>query len=200
MTNPAIPERIKPDLSDGIEGVRFRYIENKCDDRKREMSQLLYDGLQVLCRKLSDIGVVRIIHQGIYNPRRVRGGSRWSNHAYALAIDLWGFEFDDRSIVRVLDWKPRKKHPVIEEIAALCRRLFGEVVGPDAGMHADHIHAGYHGSRYIEQARKYRKIFAKMKKEELDPDWFFAMKRLYEKYADDKETIKWLNIIRPYFD
>jgi len=150
MTAPKIPDKVPVPLLDGIAGVRFSYVtEYPKLDVKRSMSELLHRGLEGFCRELYALGVRTIIHQGVYSARSVRNGTDWSNHAYALAIDLYAFVFESGTVVPVSEWKISNKVYQIEMIWRIARRYFSEVITPaDNKLHADHIHVGYSGKRY----------------------------------------------------
>ena len=182
MTPPRIPDEISVDLSRGISGVMLSYVTSyPKTDIKRSMSELLYRGLQGFCSELYALGVRTIIHQGIYNARSVRNGNDWSNHAYALAIDLYAFVFESGAVVPVSEWKQAHKVAVIERLwnenetgKGIAHRYFSEVITPETNkLHADHIHAGYSGKRYQQETAKwYRAWNAPVEPEHIEPDTY----------------------------
>lgn len=157
MTAPSIPDAVPVDLTNGISGVMFAYVTSYPHlDTKRTMSELLYLGLEGFCRELYGLGVRTIIHQGIYNARTVRNGNDWSNHAFALAIDLYSFVFENGTVVPVSSWKKTHRVDIIEKIWGVAERYFSEVITPaDNKLHADHIHAGYSGKHYARERAKW---------------------------------------------
>jgi len=159
MTPPRIPDEISVDLSRGISGVMLSYVTSyPKTDIKRSMSELLYRGLQGFCSELYALGVRTIIHQGIYNARSMRNGNDWSNHAYALAIDLYAFVFESGAVVPVSEWKQAHRVEVIEKIWGIAHRYFSDVITPETNkLHADHIHVGYSGKRYQQETAKWYK-------------------------------------------
>lgn len=48
-------------------------------------------------------GAVAVRHIGTYNCRKIAGSSNLSRHAYADAIDLYGFEMDDGELYTLID-------------------------------------------------------------------------------------------------
>lgn len=159
----AIPERIDVDLLNGINGIKFRYFESTKDDTHRDMSNLLYLALMVFTRILKGLGVVRIYHQGIFNDRNIAGTNRKSNHAYACAIDFWAFEFADGRIIQV----SQHPHAFLSDVIKICRDIFSEVVAPPSKNHADHIHAGFNGSKYESEKSAFRKRLDKLNEQQM---------------------------------
>ncbi|MGB3408542.1 MAG: extensin family protein [Jannaschia sp.] len=87
--------------------------------------------------------VVGLSHQGSYNCRAIRGGTRPSTHATARAIDIRGVTLaDGRDITLLGNWKGDGA------VAAFWRALrdggcdwFTATLGPDFNAaHADHLH------------------------------------------------------------
>lgn len=111
-----------------------------------------------------------IRHFGVYNCRRVRGKAKLSEHAFANAIDVGGFEFGAQKTgplhhafkVSVLDhWDARTGeerlhakflYRIAEELS---RRpdIFRGILGPGAPGHDDHYHFDVGPYRYIDIGR-----------------------------------------------
>ena len=87
----------------------------------------------------------RVHHVGTYSCRRMynRPSGRMSQHAYANAWDVTGFELADGRVVSVLQhWQPRG--PLRDFLRAVrddACRIFDVVLGPDFNeAHRDHLH------------------------------------------------------------
>ncbi|MEO1573462.1 MAG: extensin family protein [Pseudomonadota bacterium] len=96
-------------------------------------------------RRILGSELVRVHHAGTYSCRRMYGRSRgkMSQHAYANAWDVTGFELADGRIVSVLkDWSAggdaQRFLRVVHRDAC---RTFNVVLGPDYNAaHRDHFH------------------------------------------------------------
>ncbi len=95
-------------------------------------------------------GLKRIHHFGTYSCRRMynRDSGRLSEHAFAKAWDVSGFELEDDRIVSVLShWK--KRGPMREFLRAVHNdacRVFNVTLGPDYNTaHHDHFHVDVGG-------------------------------------------------------
>ena len=90
--------------------------------------------------------VVELRIMGTYSCRRMNNGSgtaRFSEHAYANAIDVGGFRLADGSIITVLKgWKGGlEEQNFLREVHAGACRGFATVLGPGAdAFHYDHFH------------------------------------------------------------
>jgi hypothetical protein len=79
-----LPENYPMKLYHGPKEYKSFYIHSKCHD----------SALHVFTKALEHYGADGINgsgmdqYYGCYNPRRMRGGSRWSTHAWACAIDF----------------------------------------------------------------------------------------------------------------
>jgi Extensin-like protein C-terminus len=99
--------------------------------------------------------VVELRTMGTYSCRRMNNGSgtaRFSEHAFANAIDVGGFRLQDGSIITVLKgWKGGlEEQNFLREIHAGACRNFATVLGPGAdAFHYDHFHMDLarHGRR-----------------------------------------------------
>ncbi len=96
-------------------------------------------------KKLLGSGLKNIHHAGTYSCRRQRGNSSgaWSEHAFANAWDITGFELQDGRVISVLKhWASNnaKGHFLHDARNAACR-VFRVVLSPDFNAaHKDHFH------------------------------------------------------------
>lgn len=95
-------------------GVDLTYYDGTPTPRIRaacEMAQALTDTVEDVKAQ----GVVAIRHIGTYNCRPIAGTTTLSQHAYANAIDLYGFEFDDGSYYTLIDdWEKDTTDPATD--------------------------------------------------------------------------------------
>jgi hypothetical protein len=98
--------------------------------------------------------VVELRIMGTYSCRRMNNGSgtaRFSEHAFANAIDIGGFRLQDNSIVTVLKgWKGGlEEQNFLREVHAGACSHFATVLGPGVAFHHDHLHMDLarHGRR-----------------------------------------------------
>lgn len=92
----------------------------------------------------------RVHHAGTYACRRQRGNSsgEWSEHAFANAWDVTGFELENGQVISVLkDWDGGKsrteknKAKFLRKARGSACRLFRVVLSPDYNAaHKDHFH------------------------------------------------------------
>jgi hypothetical protein len=95
-------------------------------------------------------GLKYIYHAGTYSCRRQRGNSSgaWSEHAFASAWDITGFELNDGRVISVLKhWnkgtskKNRAKAIFLRDTYNSACRVFRVVLSPDFNTaHQDHFH------------------------------------------------------------
>ena len=95
-------------------------------------------------------GLNRVFHAGTYSCRRMVGNSSgaWSEHAYANAWDVTGFELKDGTIISVWeDWRKADSDDAVRKAAFLkdargtACKLFRVVLSPDYNAaHKDHFH------------------------------------------------------------
>jgi len=90
-------------------------------------------------------GVKSILHAGSYSCRRQVGNDsgEWSEHAYANAFDVMGFELEDGRVISVLsDWNGGKKEKrFLRDIRRQGCKIFRVTLSPDFNAaHADHFH------------------------------------------------------------
>jgi hypothetical protein len=99
--------------------------------------------------------VVEVRTMGTYSCRRMNNGSgtaRFSEHAFANAIDVGGFRLQDGTVITVLrGWKGgAEEQNFLREVHAGACRQFATVLGPGAdAFHYDHFHfdMAKHGRR-----------------------------------------------------
>ncbi len=109
--------------------------------------------VNALAEKFLGAKVKKIHHAGTYSCRRQRGNNSgaWSEHAFANAWDITGFELEDGRVVSILrDWdgnknlsrqerKARKKF--LHKSRDKACRLFRVTLSPDFNAaHKDHFH------------------------------------------------------------
>jgi hypothetical protein len=98
--------------------------------------------------------VVELRTMGTYSCRRMNNGtgtSRYSEHAFANAIDIGGFRLADGSLVTILKgWKGGlEEQYFLREVHAGACSHFATVLGPGVALHHDHFHMDMarHGRR-----------------------------------------------------
>ncbi|MEM7642944.1 MAG: extensin family protein [Pseudomonadota bacterium] len=87
--------------------------------------------------------IVSMRHQGSYNCRPIRGGTRLSTHATGEAVDVAGVTLSDGRRLELLDgWDdPGAVGVFWRELHGSACRWFVTVLGPDFNaLHADHFH------------------------------------------------------------
>lgn len=124
-----------------VGGARLDPLETSCSVALRLAAWERY-GLRPAAATLG-AGVTRLYHQGSYNCRPIRGGTRLSTHATAEAVDIRAVGLDDGRILSLVSgWSApggiggfwRAAH------GAACE-WFVTVLGPDYNrLHADHFH------------------------------------------------------------
>lgn len=92
----------------------------------------------------------RVHHAGTYSCRRQRGNSsgEWSEHAFANAWDITGFELENGQVISILkDWEGGKtrseknKAKFLHKARGSACHLFRVVLSPDYNAaHKDHFH------------------------------------------------------------
>jgi hypothetical protein len=100
--------------------------------------------VQPIAQKYFKQPVAKIIHVGTYNCRPMRGSSQLlSEHAYANAIDITGFQLQDGTVINV------KRHwnhegdagKFLHTVAKKACRKFRKVLTPNFNaLHHDHFH------------------------------------------------------------
>ena len=88
----------------------------------------------------------RVHHVGTYSCRRQNGNSsgRWSEHAFANAWDITGFELADGRVISVLkDWngKDKDRKAFLRDTRNKACKIFRVTLSPDYNKaHRDHFH------------------------------------------------------------
>ncbi len=90
-------------------------------------------------------GVKRIQHAGSYSCRKQRGNGSgaWSEHAFANAFDVLGFELDNGQTVSVLkDWNGSpERRKFLRDVRRQACKIFQVTLSPDYNeAHKDHFH------------------------------------------------------------
>ena len=101
--------------------------------------------IDALARKYFDQPLVKIHHYGSYSCRRQRGNSsgQWSEHAFANAWDVAGFELKDGTRINILkDWNgERNKVKFLRGAREAACDIFRVTLSPDYNeAHKDHFH------------------------------------------------------------
>ena len=101
--------------------------------------------IQVLAQEMFGQRVTKVIHYGTYACRNVNGASsgKRSQHSFANAIDIAGFELANNDSISVLrDWgKPNAKGEFLLKLRDSACDYFKTVLGPEYNkLHADHFH------------------------------------------------------------
>ena len=96
-------------------------------------------------RQILGSGLARVHHVGTYSCRRMynRSSGSMSQHAYANAWDITGFELDDGRVVSVLKhWRAGGElQTFLRAVRDDACRIFNIVLGPDYNAeHRDHLH------------------------------------------------------------
>lgn len=97
-------------------------------------------------------GIKRIQHAGSYSCRRQRGNSSgaWSEHAFANAFDVLGFELDNGQTISVLnDWNGSlERRKFLRAVRRQACKIFRVTLSPDYNeAHKDHFHVDMGPSR-----------------------------------------------------
>lgn len=102
--------------------------------------------VDALAQKRFDQPLTKIHHMGSYSCRKQRGNGsdQWSEHAFANAWDISGFELEDGTLITVLSgWNSdNKKHrKFLREARQQACRVFNTTLSPDYNAaHRDHFH------------------------------------------------------------
>lgn len=113
-----------------------------------------------LAKKYLGSPLKRVHHAGTYACRRQKGNGsdEWSEHAFANAWDITGFELEDGQMISVLnDWngpksrEARKKAKFLRKTRKSACGLFHVVLSPDYNAaHKDHLHLDQGPSSYCQ--------------------------------------------------
>jgi hypothetical protein len=97
-----------------------------------------------LAKDILNAEIKSILHQGGYSCRnQVSSSSLMSSHAYAEAIDLTGFEFENHPTITVRTnfLGEDQSAQFLKTVAQMACKEFGTVIGPGYDdFHQDHLH------------------------------------------------------------
>ena len=99
-----------------------------------------------LAQKRFDTGLKKIHHAGTYSCRRQNGNNsgQWSEHAFANAWDITGFELNDGRVISIQkDWKGNDKtrRKFLRDARYKACKIFRVTLSPDFNdAHHDHFH------------------------------------------------------------
>lgn len=101
--------------------------------------------LDGLAQERFGTGLKKIHHMGTYSCRRQNGNNsgQWSEHAFANAWDIAGFELSDGRLISVrLDWpKSNDKAAYLRDARDAACKIFKVTLSPDYNAaHYDHFH------------------------------------------------------------
>jgi hypothetical protein len=88
----------------------------------------------------------QVYHVGTYSCRRQNGNAsgRWSEHAFANAWDITGFQLSDNRVISVLnDWngEDKARRKFLREVRDKACKIFRVTLSPDYNRaHRDHFH------------------------------------------------------------
>lgn len=112
----------------------------------RTFSQWVNNGVRPAARVYLGSEVVGVTTMGTYSCRNINGASsgRLSEHAFANAVDVAGFELaDGRRITIKGDWRNRdpKVQGFLKAVHTSACRRFKTILSPDYNaLHHDHLH------------------------------------------------------------
>jgi len=98
-----------------------------------------------LAQKHFGQSLTKIFHAGTYSCRRQRGNGSgaWSEHAFANAFDITGFELSEGRVISVLKhWNgTREEKRFLRDVRDQACKIFRVTLSPDFNAaHADHFH------------------------------------------------------------
>lgn len=102
--------------------------------------------VDALAQSRFDQPLSKIHHMGSYSCRKQRGNGseRWSEHAFANAWDIAGFELADGKLITVLsgwDSDDKKTRKFLRDVRKEACRVFNTTLSPDYNAaHRDHFH------------------------------------------------------------
>lgn len=102
--------------------------------------------VDAIAQKRFDQPLANVHHMGSYSCRRQRGNGsgRWSEHAFANAWDVAGFELADGTLITLLNgWNSDDKavRAFLRDVRHEACRVFNVVLSPDYNAaHRDHFH------------------------------------------------------------
>ncbi len=148
----ADPHRPKPPCGWDVARIMYGHDEARLKPGEATMQCPLSLGVYVWMQSIDRAaekrlgsGLSAVHHAGTYSCRRQvgNGSGLWSEHAFANAFDVTGFELRDGRVVSVLrDWdgdKDRKKF--LRDVRSEACKIFRVTLSPDYNAaHADHFH------------------------------------------------------------
>lgn len=102
--------------------------------------------VDTLAQKRFDQPLAKIHHMGSYSCRKQRGNGsgQWSEHAFANAWDIAGFELADGRLITLLsgwDSDDKKERKFLRDARQQACRVFNTTLSPDYNAaHRDHFH------------------------------------------------------------
>ncbi len=102
--------------------------------------------LQILSREYFDQDIIKIHHFGTYSCRRQNGNNsgQWSEHAFANAWDITGFELSNGTLISIQkDWngKNASRRQFLRTARKKACKIFKVTLSPDFNAaHHDHFH------------------------------------------------------------
>ena len=159
--NPMASPETHPDLVcdvddpvwvDGqLAGVNYRYASTDGEVKRIFSACELALALHDTATLVAPYGVTDIIHVGVYSCRVISGTNTLSQHAFANAVDISGFQFDDGTYWTLYDhWEHEVPDPVTEGGDWLLwfanelhvQWIFNIILTPEYNAaHDDHFHA-----------------------------------------------------------
>ncbi|MEM8824674.1 MAG: extensin family protein [Pseudomonadota bacterium] len=124
-----------------VAGLALAPMETTCAAALR-LAMWAEHGVKPAAEKLG-AEIVFLRHQGSYNCRPIRGGTRLSTHGTGEAVDVAGVTLSDGRRLELLEgWSdPGDVGVFWHELHASACRWFVTVLGPDFNaLHADHFH------------------------------------------------------------
>ena len=129
----------------GTSDVSFAPSETQMQCTLSVAAYLWQREVDALARKYFDQPLAKIHHYGSYSCRRQRGNGsgQWSEHAFANAWDVAGFELKDGTRINILkDWDgERNKAKFLRGARKSACDIFRVTLSPDYNeAHKDHFH------------------------------------------------------------
>ena len=152
-----IPEPVR--VQSPIGGIRYRYVSND-NPTTMSMGCPLARSLVRLSAALREYDIAEVIHIGTFNCRRISGTNELSQHAYGLAIDIYGVvDSQGRDYILERDWEHDTDSPRTEKgrfLYELAHRMYDErifniILTPNFNSaHDNHFHVDLtDGAHYI---------------------------------------------------
>lgn len=138
-------------------GVDLKYYDGEPTPRVLagcEMAQALADTVE----DVAPYGVLSLLHIGTYNCRMIAGTDSLSEHSFANAIDIYGFEFDDGRVWTLIDhWEHDTTSPTTDAGRFLYESahrwhdewIWNIILTPNYNLaHDNHFHVDLKGDYY----------------------------------------------------